>query len=225
MGTFDDSGCSLGCVVDEGDYYFIYYLGWNLLKTVPFMNTIGLAIYDRKTQKCEKYSPAAILDRNSIDPISLSYPFVMKENGRYHMWYGSNISWRDTTFEKYNFLYFLKYAESDDGKHFRRDGRVCINGDGTEEYAFARPSVIREDGIYKMWYTYRGDKYRVGYAESSDGLEWIRKDDEVDLLPSGDDWESDEVSYPFVFAHEGVHYMLYCGNAYGKTGFGIAVEA
>ena len=77
----------------------------------------------------------------------------------------------------------------------------------------------------KMWYTYRGDKYRVGYAESSDGLEWIRKDDEVDLLPSGDDWESDEVSYPFVFAHEGVHYMLYCGNAYGKTGFGIAVEA
>jgi uncharacterized protein with PIN domain len=32
------------------------------------------------------------------------------------------------------------------------------------------------------------------------------------------------VCYPFVFAHEGVKYMLYNGNEFGKTGFGYAVE-
>jgi len=31
------------------------------------------------------------------------------------------------------------------------------------------------------------------------------------------------VEYPFVFEHNGLRYMLYNGNSYGKTGFGIAV--
>ena len=223
-GTFDDCGCSLGCVLDVGDQYYMYYLGWNLPKTVPFMNTIGLAIYDKKTDTCKKYSPAAILDRNSVDPISISYPYVMFENGIYRMWYGSHISWRNTTFEKYDFLHILKYAESKDGLSFKRDGRICIEGDGIIEYAFSRPSVIKENGIYKMWYTYRGEKYRIGYAESTDGLSWKRLDNEMSFTPSGNGWESDEVSYPCVFSYEGKRYMLYCGNAYGKTGFGLAVQ-
>jgi len=31
------------------------------------------------------------------------------------------------------------------------------------------------------------------------------------------------VEYPFVFDHKGGRYMLYNGNGYGRTGFGIAV--
>jgi hypothetical protein len=31
------------------------------------------------------------------------------------------------------------------------------------------------------------------------------------------------VEYPWVFRHEGATYMLYNGNGYGRTGFGIAV--
>jgi len=32
------------------------------------------------------------------------------------------------------------------------------------------------------------------------------------------------VEYPFVFRHNDQIYMLYNGNGYGKTGFGLAVH-
>ncbi len=31
------------------------------------------------------------------------------------------------------------------------------------------------------------------------------------------------IEYPFVFDHKCNRYMLYNGNSYGKTGFGLAV--
>lgn len=224
MGAFDDSGCSLGCILDRGEQFYIYYLGWNLLKTAPFMNTIGLAIYDKKTDSCSKYSRGPILGRSMEDPFSISYPFVCFKDGEYKMWYGSHVTWGDTTFEHYDFTHVITYANAQDGIHFERNGTVCIAGDEKHEYAFARPSVLVEDDLYKMWYTYRGDHYRIGYAESEDGISWTRRDDEAGICASGDSWESEEISYPYVFSHNGKHYMLYCGNGYGKTGFGIAVE-
>lgn len=30
------------------------------------------------------------------------------------------------------------------------------------------------------------------------------------------------VCYPFLFEHDGTLYMLYNGNGYGRTGFGLA---
>jgi len=37
---------------------------------------------------------------------------------------------------------------------------------------------------------------------------------------SEDGWDSEMICYPFVFRHKDKTYMLYCGNGYGKTGFG-----
>lgn len=31
------------------------------------------------------------------------------------------------------------------------------------------------------------------------------------------------IEYPFVFDHRGERFMLYKGNGYGKTGFGLAI--
>jgi hypothetical protein len=40
---------------------------------------------------------------------------------------------------------------------------------------------------------------------------------------STEGWDSEMIEYPFVFDHNGDRYMLYNGNGYGKTGFGLAV--
>ena len=74
-----------------------------------------------------------------------------------------------------------------------------------------------------MWYTYRGKSYRIGYAESSDGTHWERKDEEVGIDVSKSGWDSEMIAYSFVFDHKGKRYMLYNGNGYGKTGIGLAV--
>ena len=77
-----------------------------------------------------------------------------------------------------------------------------------------------------MFYSYRSHvaptTYRLGYAFSEDGLVWERRDRSVGLEPSDDGWDSEMLCYPCVFDWEGETWMLYNGNGYGRTGFGVA---
>ena len=77
-----------------------------------------------------------------------------------------------------------------------------------------------------MWYSYvRGDKlYRIGYAESSDGVRWHRKDDEVGIDVSEDGFDSEMICYPNIVVHRSKKYMFYNGNGFGRKGFGLTVE-
>jgi hypothetical protein len=78
--------------------------------------------------------------------------------------------------------------------------------------------------VYRMWFCARGSAYRIYYAESFDGTSWRRAiGPDMEVSESG--WDSEMVEYPFVFDHKGDRYMLYAGNGFGKTGFGIAVLA
>jgi hypothetical protein len=43
----------------------------------------------------------------------------------------------------------------------------------------------------------------------------------IDVSNTG--WDSEMICYPCVFEHKGTKYMLYNGNGYGRTGFGLAV--
>jgi hypothetical protein len=42
------------------------------------------------------------------------------------------------------------------------------------------------------------------------------------FVVSKNGWDSDMLCYPCIFDHKGESYMLYNGNGYGRTGFGIA---
>ncbi len=231
LGTFDDCGVSIGCVVlNETGQKRLYYLGWNLGRPAPWRNSIGMALLCEEGRRAVRYSPAPLLDRASVDPLSMSYPWILREATGWRMWYGSHLTWGDEPPE--SMVHVLKYAESDDGISWRRDGRVVLGQEwvghtssrlqGTAR-AFARPCVLREADGYKMWYSYRGRSYRIGYAASADGLTWCRRDDEVGINVSASGWDSEMIDYPYVFDHRNNRYMLYCGNGYGKTGFGIAV--
>jgi hypothetical protein len=140
------------------------------------------------------------------------------------MWYISGVKWeREGGNPKH--YYHIKYAESRDGYEWKRKGLVCIDFKSKEEYAIARPCVIKEKGYYEMWYSYRGENYKMGYAKSKDGLRWERKDEEAGIDVSESGWDSEMIEYPFVFDHKGERYMLYNGNGFGKTGIGLAVLA
>ena len=218
-GCFDDSGCSIGCIIREGNRRFMYYMGWNLGVTVPWRNAIGLAISEDDGESFERVSIAPIVDRSDADPYTVSYPWVLRSRGEWHMWYGSNLRWGKSEADMFH---MIKHATSSDGYSWGRDGKVVI-APANAEYAFARPCVISDVDRYRMWYAYRGDAYRIGYADSTDGVSWSRRDDEVGIVPSPGEWDGESMEYPCVFDHEGRRYLLYCGDGYGKTGFGIAV--
>ncbi|OQW91669.1 MAG: hypothetical protein BWK78_03970 [Thiotrichaceae bacterium IS1] len=219
-GGFDDSGTSMGGLVTVGKTEYLYYLGWNLGVTVPWRNSIGLAINDSSEPEFAKYSKAPILDRSAVDPYSISYPWVRREESIWKMWYGSNLKWGS---QQTDMAHVIKYAESLDGIIWQRTGTIAIDFKSAEEYAISKPCVLKEDGRYKMWYSYRGTFYRIGYAESEDGIHWTRMDDQVGIDVSESGWDSDMIEYPQVFDHQGRRYMLYNGNGYGRTGFGVAV--
>jgi hypothetical protein len=222
IGAFDDSGVSLSCIRLVDGKKYLYYLGWNLGVTVPWRNSIGLAIYDDATQVFVRHSQAPLLDRNDVDPFSVSYPFVLQDAGIYRMWYGSNLRWGR---QQKDMAHLIKYAESGDAIHWKREGVIALQFRDDGEYAMSRPYVLKESGIYKMWYSYRGPSYRIGYAESRDGVQWQRMDDVVGIDVSDSGWDSEMIEYPFVFDHAGRRYMFYNGNGYGRSGVGLAVLA
>ncbi len=221
-GTFDDSGVMPCWTVDHHGKTYLYYIGWNLGVTVPFCNSIGLATSEDGGENFNRYSQGPILGRDRHDPFFTGSCCILIEGVLWRMWYLSCSRWEKMDSGPKHY-YHIRYAESTDGIDWDRTGAVCIDFKSSEEYAISRPSVIRDDDTYKMWYSYRGESYRIGYAESQDGVRWQRRDEEVgiDVSPSG--WDSEMIEYPFVFDHQGERYMLYNGNGYGKTGVGLAV--
>jgi hypothetical protein len=221
LGTFDDSGVVVGSIVSHGGRDYMYYSGWNVGRTVPFWFWTGLAFSDDGGLSAARWSPSPVLDRDRFDPCSTGGPCVIVENGLFRCWYSSCIRW-DETPDGLRHFYHLKYAESHDGIRWERKGHVAIDF-VDNEYAIARPTVIRDGNRYKMWHASRGESYRIGYAESDDGITWERMDDRAGIDVSESGWDSEMIEYPYVFDHGGERYMLYNGNGYGRSGTGLAI--
>lgn len=223
LGGFDDSGALASSIINHDGKKYFYYIGYNIGVTVIFRNYIGLAISTDGGRSYQKQFRAGVIDRSHIDPFLAVTPCVLKEGDRWRMWYTSGVRWETMPDGKPKHFYNIKYAESTDGIKWDCRGHVCIDFKSAEEYAIARPAVVKHGSTYHMWFCCRGDKYRMGYARSTDGLTWERDDSRSGLTVSADGWDSEMVAYPFVFRHGERYYMLYNGNGYGQTGFGIAV--
>jgi len=224
LGYFDDHGVYATSIVEYEQKLFMYYIGWNPgLRPPMFYTSIGLAVSEDMGKTFKKMFKAPILARSEFDPWMVSSPFVMLDQDVWRMWYISGFKWEIVDGNLHSY-YNIKYAESRDGIHWDRNGLVCINHKPGERN-IARPCVIKENGMYKMWYSYNaGQGYRIGYAESVDGYKWQRLDNEVGIDLSKSGWDSQALAYPWVFSHKGKKYLLYNGNQFGKDGFGLAVE-
>lgn len=221
--SFYSHGVSIGnCYEADGNYY-VLFMGWQSPPDAHWRGDIGrLVLGPDWSLRIEEDRP--FLSTNTVDPLSLSYPWVIQEgNNAYSMWYGSTVTWNAGNDEM---LHVINYATSNDGHHWRRLGLALPFKIG-EFQAFSRPSVVgnKNDG-YHMWFSYRGGcdtKYRIGYAYSENGAVWENRLDAVGIDVSSSGWDSEMIEYPFVFDHNNERYMMYNGNGYGKTGFGLAV--
>jgi predicted GH43/DUF377 family glycosyl hydrolase len=82
-----------------------------------------------------------------------------------------------------------------------------------------------------MWYSHRpavdehgkSGKYRIGYAVSDDGINWVRNDKVVTLTVSETGWDSEMICAPDLLELENETLMFYCGNHYGRDGFGYSI--
>lgn len=229
-GTFDDSGIMPSCILPVAEKKYLYYIGWSLQQTVPHKNAVGLASSHDEGTSFDKVSEGPVISVNHIEPFFSGTSFVMKEDGIFKMWYLSCIGWQMIG-NRYEPLYNIKYAESDDGINWKQTGKVAIELQG-DEGGLVSASVIKENGRYRMWFgkrrkaDYRDNRensYRIGYAESTDGINWTRMDEWAGIDVSDLGWDSEMISYPYVVKVGDLLLMFYNGNGFGKTGFGYAV--
>lgn len=64
--------------------------------------------------------------------------------------------------------------------------------------------------------------YKLAYAESDDGVNWIRDDNKLNISLSSSGWDSQMMAYPAVVRYKDKTYLFYNGNNYGYDGFGYA---
>jgi hypothetical protein len=225
-GEFDSDGVMPTCWLLKDDLLYLFYVGWNKGVDVPFRNALGMAVSKDRGKTFIKAFDGPVLDRSIYDPSFVGSCDIMQEDDHFRMWYLSALKWEKTD-NQWRHYYHIKYARSNDLMVWERNGHVSIDFSEPSEYAISTPRVLkRNSGFYSMWYSYRGWRnktYRIGYAESGDGLDWIRRDDEVYLPLSKHGWDSEMICYPYLFLHKENLYMLYNGNNYGKTGFGLAL--
>jgi predicted GH43/DUF377 family glycosyl hydrolase len=224
LGHYDDHGVYAASAVRHSGSVYLYTIGWNPGARKPlFYSSIGLAISDDGGETFRKHGRAPIMARSDHDPCLVTSPMVLKEGDRWRMWYVSGHAWEETEAGLHS-RYHIKYAESDDGIHWHRDGTVCIDHADSDERNIGRSCVSREEGIYHAWFSSdRGDGYRLGYARSRDGVKWVRQALSPELEPSGSGWDSRGMAYPFVVRHYDRWFMFYNGNDYGRDGIGLAV--
>ena len=118
------------------------------------------------------------------------YPCVIydADEDKYKMWY---------TVHDFSTPYIMTiwYAESEDGLNWTNHQKVFegtgVSGD-FDEVSVLCGTVIKDGNIYRMWYIGRpvagvggSENYGIGYAESTDGINWERSDNNP-LLRAGD---------------------------------------
>ena len=228
LGCFDDEGAMPSSVLQHDGRTLLYYVGWNRGHSVPYRNAIGLAVATA-SGTFERIFEGPVLDRTARAPHFCSCPHVLFDGGRLRMWYLACQGWEvhDGVPEP---IYDIRHTSSDDGIDWRRDETLCLDrlpGEG----GLARPWVVRDGNRYLMWFCarsasgYRDDPqrgYRILFAESDDGLGWIRRD-EFSLPASGRGWDGAMTAFPCVVEVDGRRLLFYNGDGFGRDGFGVAV--
>ncbi len=229
LGACDDCGVTPTSIVKFKDKKYMFYCGWTVRNTISYHNSNFVAISADDGETWQKVE-GPVISPTPWEPYCSGASFVLADEGILKMYYTSFVGW-ETHDGHPEPLYHIKYAESDDGLTWRRGPHVAVDFLDNKKGGIARASVIKEDGLYRMWYTYRGasdyrtnrlNSYRIGYAESKDGKTFVRMDGQVGIDISESGWDDTMITYPHVIKVDGVYYLFYNGNAFGKTGFGYA---
>jgi predicted GH43/DUF377 family glycosyl hydrolase len=224
IGAFDDCGAVPNSIIAFNNQSYLYYQGFQQSVRVPYLTFTGLAIGDLNSNRFKKYARTPITDRTDEEPFIRSTSSVLVADGELKMWYVSAPKWIEDE-HGVHYICVIRYATSNDGINWKAHKHICLEPVLPNEYAVGRPSIIRDGGIYKMWFSIRSFSkfYTIGFAESEDGIVWERMDAKAGIEKSDAGWDSEMICYPYVVDVNGRKLMFYNGNGRGLSGFGYAV--
>lgn len=232
-GCFDEHGIFPINVLRDGNRVLAYTTGWNRKVSVSADASIGLCVSHDNGLTFQRHGTGPVLTASLNEPFLVADAFVNRQGDEYHMWYIYGIKWRKfTEAEAPDRVYKIAHATSLDGINWKRDGRQIVEDRLDPDECQALPTVLSLNGVHHMYFCYRhahgfreqsSRSYRIGYAYSTNLVDWTRDDELSGIDVSEDGWDSKMQCYPYVFACDEKVYLLYNGNEFGRHGFGLAV--
>lgn len=161
------------------------------------------AVYSKYTH----YTSNALLSPGPAlwDSYRVQYPNIIYEDSTYKMWYSGH-----------NGEYWsVGYATSLDGINWFKyplNPVLTWDTDISKPKHIITPSVIKDNGIYKMWFTssftdYNDYDFTIGYATSLNGLEWTIHN--YKQLQPSQSWDIVGLTHPFVLKISSSEYHMY----------------
>jgi len=147
---------------------------------------------------------------------------VIKLNTTYYLYYAGQRS-------DLPLSYRIGLAVSNDGINWERHPEPILKEGvvGTwDDWTLGEMGVIHKDNHFHMWYT--GGSYEtpsplcIGYAWSSDGIEWTKHPGNPVLKSDSSGWDKQYVIDPIVYYLGSSYNMLYTGSDYNNFRIGYA---
>ena len=217
-GAFDCDGVSCSDVrLDQAGNIELFYFGWQRLPSSHWLNGIGVAkgpIGSRLT----RISAGPLLGRDMLDPFSVAYPFISRFNEK-EILYSSYTRFADPRTTA-SFNYVVKKAEIELSSE-RLESRIELNIEEVNgSSAYSRPTVFRYGEKEVLLCSVRGSHYEIrGWIQKS--ARWVRAP-YLDGNSLRGPMSRDATCYQFPFVSGANCFILYNGDQYGATGFGLA---
>lgn len=231
LGCYDEHGVFPFSPLKYNNRLLGYISGWTRRVSVSCDSGIGLAESFDNGNTFTRLGDGPVLSTSLEEPFLVIDGFAKYYDEIFHMWYIYGINWQTKEQENEpDRTYRIAHATSQDGINWRKEGRLIIEPKSELECQ-ALPSVIKIGNKYHMFFCYRDTfdfrtnqehSYRLGYAYSTDLVNWQRADEFCGLDLSESGWDSEMMCYPNVIQIENDIYILYNGNHFGKDGFGAA---
>ncbi len=217
-GSWDSRYVSQPSVIFENGIYKMWYTGWSGGGLETFK--IGYAISSNGTN-WDKYDFNPVFSASTIgnwDPLGVFSPSVIFRNGIYHMWFtghnGSEMA--------------IGYATSVDGINWNwYQGNPVLEGEpGKWDEEAGHCEVLQIGGYFLMWYTgFKADTSSIGYAQSTDGINWDKYSGNPVLTTVPNSWEQLAIDEPNVLYDSSYLHMWYSGFDSGNhSQIGYAFE-
>ena len=217
------------CRPSRGVLKYLYYIGWNPQVSVSYRLSIGLAVSEDGGRTYRRFRPVRSWTATRTSRFSTP-PRVSSERDRWRMWYVSCTGWEEVQGVRSRVSCEVCRIG---GRDFLAANGYRLRRLRRDTQAIGRPWVVPPSDGYAMWFSYRSldgyrtnrdASYRIGYAESFDGIHWQRSDNPVGLERSVDGWDSIMVAYANVIQVHGRQFCFYNGNGFGLSGIGYAIE-
>jgi predicted GH43/DUF377 family glycosyl hydrolase len=161
----------------------------------------------------------------SYDQLKIGPRAILREApSRWTMWYEAVPAGNKS---------YTAYATSSDGLVWTRFANNPVmspsepweGGAGNPTGEVSPTSVLREKGLYRLWYHgFNGGTRQVGYATSPDGVTWTKYAGNPVLSPGPSGaWDADSICEPVV-VHVGPTYYMYYSHCVGSGGIGLATS-